>query len=421
MTPAETHAFIAQARALGSRPGLTRVRALMAALHNPAEGLRIIHITGTNGKGSCAALLYAGLCGAGLTAGLFTSPEIFRVNERISACGEQISEAELCAAAAEVYPHWQTLAAAGDPPTEFEIFVAMALVHFRRRGVTHAVIEVGMGGRGDATNVFSSTDVCVITPISLDHTNFLGNSVSALAEEKCGILRPGCTVVTPADQHPEALSVIRREAARLGCELRLADPAEARDVRLFADRTEFSLRGTSVTVPFGGDFQVQNGVCAAEALAAFGRRCGLSLSVDGFAAARLCGRFCRVSDRPEIWCDAGHNPAAVTALCAAISRHLSDRPLMAVMGMYRDKDHAFCIRQIAGRCTAFFAVESDNPRALSAETVAAEAREVCPAVYVTPDPAEGLRAAVAEAEKVGGRVLICGSFGHMARALEGIL
>lgn len=422
MTPAEFCSFIARTRVLGSRPGLSRVHALLRALGDPQEGLRVVHITGTNGKGSCAAAVYAGLLAAGLSAGAFMSPEIFRVNERISATGEDISDAGLCAAADEIYPHWQALETAGDPPTEFEVFVALALVHFRRRGITHAVMEVGMGGRGDATNVFSSTEVCVLTPISLDHSSFLGASVSAVAEEKCGILRPGCTVVTPADQHPEALAVIRREAERHGARLILPDPESAENVVFLPQRTEFDFDGHHIVMPFGGDFQRQNGVIAAAALTEFSKKCDFNVTtaLSGMQNARLTGRFSRISEHPEIYADAGHNPAAAEALIRAVERHLSDRPLYAVMGMYRDKDYAACIRRMAEKCAAFYAVQSDSPRALSAELVAQEARPVCPEVYVLPDPGKGLRAAASAAKTSGGRVLLCGSFGHISRALEGL-
>ena len=423
MTPAEFQSFIAHTRVLGSRPGLSRIRALLTALGNPQEGLHIVHITGTNGKGSCAAAVYAGLLASGLAAGAFMSPEIFRVNERISAAGEDISTAEFCAAADEVLPHWQALEAAGDPPTEFELFVALALVHFRRRGITHAVMEVGMGGRGDATNVFSVTEVCVLTPISLDHSAFLGSTVTAVAEEKCGILRPGCTVVTPADQHPEALAVIRQKAEELACRLVLPDPMMAANVVFCPQRTEFDFDGHRIVIPFGGDFQRQNGVIAAAALTEFAKRCGFDVktALSGIKNARLTGRFSRISEHPEIYADAGHNPAAADALLQAVKRHLSDRPLYVVMGMYRDKDYPVCIRRMAEVCTAFYAVQSDNPRALSADAVAEEARSVCPEVYVLPDPGQGLRAAVTAAKKSGGRVLLCGSFGHISRALEGLL
>jgi len=423
MTPAEFQSFIARTRVLGSRPGLSRIRALLTALGNPQEGLHIVHITGTNGKGSCAAAVYAGLLAAGLAAGSFMSPEIFRVNERISAAGEDISTAELCAAADEVLSHWQALASAGDPPTEFELFVALALVHFRRRGITHAVIEVGMGGRGDATNVFSCTEVCVLTPISPDHSAFLGSTVTAVAEEKCGILRQGCTVVTPADQHPEALAVIRNAAEALGCRLVLPDPEEATNLEFYPQRTEFDFAGRHIIMPFGGDFQLQNGVIAAATLSEFAGRCGFwtEKALSGMRNARLTGRFSRISEDPEIYADAGHNPAAADALLQAVKRHLSDRPLYVVMGMYRDKDYPVCIRRMAKVCTAFYAVQSDNPRALSADAVAEEARSVCPEVYILPDPGQGLRAAAAAAKESGGRVLLCGSFGHISRALEGLL
>lgn len=418
MSPAQLQSLILRARALGSRPGLGRIRALLDALSLPDSGLQVVHVTGTNGKGSCASAVYGGLLAAGRRAGAFMSPEVFSLHERISALGRQITTEELCLAADLVLPAWERLCATGDAPTEFELFVALALVHFRRLGLTHAVMEVGMGGKGDATNVFSDTRVCVFTPISLDHAGLLGGSIEAIAEEKCGILRPGCVAVTTEEQHPEALRVLRRACGELGCRLLLSRACEAGEPALGADSTAFTYRGVRVCMDLGGDFQLTNGLLALTALTALGEQ--PSEVAPGLARIRLPGRFSRVCSHPEVYTDAGHNPAAARALCDAIDRHLSDRPLFCVMAMYADKDWRTCASLIAGRAHTFWATQSRSARALPAAELAGAA-SACPRVRVEVSPSKAAAEAKAAALQTGGRVLICGSFGHISDALEGIL
>ena len=423
MTPEEWKLFLENLRALGSRPGLCRIRQLLELVGHPERGLCVIHITGTNGKGSCGRAMYAGLLSLGLAAGHFSSPELFSVNERVSARGREITDAELLSAAGEVRPAWERLAAAGDPPTEFEFFVALALVHFRAAGVTHAVIEVGMGGAKDATNVFSDTALCVFTPISLDHTRFLGGTVAEIAREKSGILRPGCAAVTVAEQEGEALSELARAASAVGTELRLTAPETVRDAEYAADHTAFTYRGERIYLPLAGDFQVQNASLAAEALRVLSERrpeVRYPEALRGFCNARLHGRFERVACAPDVYLDAGHNPAGNAALLAAIDRHLAGRPLVLVMAMYRDKDYPLCIRRLSARAAAFYATQSASPRALPADEVAAVAAPLCAETVAVEDPAEAARRARDRAREVGGAVVICGSFGHLARAMEGI-
>lgn len=418
-----TEQLISLTRRLGSRPGLSRVTELLRRLGDPQEGPCIIHVTGTNGKGSTACCIYRGLLACGLRAGLFSSPEIFCPNERISAMGREITDEEMDAQAARILPVWQEMAAEGGAPTEFETFVCIALLHFAAVGVTHLVMEVGMGGKRDATNVFSHTAACVFAPISVDHAKVLGSTVSAIAEEKSGILRPGCVAVSAHGQSPEAEAVLRTACAGVGTELCTVSAGEIREIRLFPDRTEFCYRGRPVSLPMGGDFQVQNAALAAETLwqlAARRPEIVFDRALPGFREARLHGRFERVLDDPEVYFDAGHNPAGNAALLSALDRHLPGRKLVTVMAMYKDKDYSPCIANVAARSAAFFATEADSPRALDSAAVAAVAERTCGQVTVERDPAEAARRAVALARSMDAAVLICGSFGHLARAAEGL-
>ena len=203
----------------GSRPGLSRVRELLHRLGDPQDGLQFVHIAGTNGKGSTAAMLASILCAAGYTTGLFTSPYLERFAERMQVNGAPVPDAEFAAVCQTLQP---CIAAMDDPPTEFELVTAAAMLWFRRRGCDVVVLEVGLGGRLDATNVIAAPACAVITNIGLDHTEILGGTLAQIAREKAGILKPGtCAVSYP--QAPEVRSVLREICAQRGIPLTEVD------------------------------------------------------------------------------------------------------------------------------------------------------------------------------------------------------
>ena len=203
----------------GSRPGLTRVRELLHRLGDPQDGLQFVHIAGTNGKGSTAAMLASILRAAGYTTGLFTSPYLERFAERMQVNGVPVPDAEFAAVCQTLQP---CITAMDDPPTEFELVTAAAMLWFRRRGCDVVVLEVGLGGRLDATNVIAAPACAVITNIGLDHTEILGDTLAQIAREKAGILKPGtCAVSYP--QAPEVRAVLREICAQRGIPLTEAD------------------------------------------------------------------------------------------------------------------------------------------------------------------------------------------------------
>lgn len=216
-------AYINTPRWQESRLGLDRIRELLERLGRPQDGLRFVHVAGTNGKGSACAYLASILQAAGYRTGLFTSPYIERFEERIQVDGASIGGGELCAATLRVREQAEAMAReSGDHPTEFELMTAVALVHFARCGCGIVVLEVGLGGRLDSTNIIDAPEACVIARIGLDHTALLGNTLAAIAGEKAGIIKDGSPVVS-WPQEPEAMAVVEAAAARHGCELRVAD------------------------------------------------------------------------------------------------------------------------------------------------------------------------------------------------------
>ena len=267
----------------GSRPGLARVRELLHRLGDPQDGLQFVHIAGTNGKGSTAAMLASILRAAGYTTGLFTSPYLERFAERMQVNGVPVPDAEFAAVCEALQP---CIAAMDDPPTEFELVTAAAMLWFRRRGCDVVVLEVGLGGRLDATNVIAAPACAVITNIGLDHTEILGDTLEQIAREKAGILKPGTRAVS-YPQTPEVRAVLHEICAQRGIPLTEADAAAIVPLTDGVDGQTFTYRGAEYTLPLLGAHQLRNAAVALEtvtALRARGwRRCA------GRRGSRCCG------------------------------------------------------------------------------------------------------------------------------------
>lgn len=319
--------------------GLERIRATLASLGNPQDRLRIIHVAGTNGKGSTCAMIEAGLRAGGLRTGLFTSPHLAEPTERIRIDGAPVSAERFAAAFGRVHQCVETLLAEGAidwHTTYFETVTAMAFAVFEEEDVDVVVLEVGLGGRLDATNVVKPR-LSVITPIDFDHEAYLGSSIEAIAGEKAGILKAGLPAVF-APQRPEAARVLEARALDLGVPVvRVAD-WRIDELHLDARGSSFRLSGgrsLHIACPLAGEHQVQNAATAAVALAQDG------LADDaierGIAAARWPGRLERVSENPEIVLDGAHNPAGARALAAYIDRFYSGRRVRLIYGAMRDK------------------------------------------------------------------------------------
>ena len=358
MTYEEALEYLGSLEVLGIRPGLERIRTLLHRLGEPQTSFPSVLIAGTNGKGSVAASVASILRQAGHAPGVYTSPHLVRFEERIVVGEEPIPEPEVADLASEVR---EAIAAdpllRSDPPTYFEATTALAYLHFRRRKVPIAVLEVGMGGRFDATNVVMPL-TCAITPIALDHTRWLGRSLGEIAYQKAGILKPGVPCVV-SRQETEALDVIRAEASRVGAPLTLTTGCEAVPVSgqhgtgrpgRFPDPPVFSLstpaggRYPEITLALRGVHQVENAVTAillAERLGTSGFR-GLEPSaiVRGLRAARWPGRVEFVRGRPDFLLDGAHNPAGCAALAAYLEEYQADRPKVLLFAAMKDKPAA---------------------------------------------------------------------------------
>lgn len=426
---------------------LANIQALAAHLGHPERAHPSVHVAGTNGKGSVAAMLesilrFSGRA-AGLVTGLYTSPHLERINERIRVAGEPIADADFAAVFARVLAAIEELLAAGPArpgapglaahPTFFECLTAMAFEHFARVPVEFAVYEVGMGGRLDATNVVSP-EVAVITAIDFDHENYLGHSIEAIAGEKAGVIKPGAWVVSAAGRD-DARAVVARRAAEM--DARLVDVKADYVATIVGPAAQGGAAGRApasappgcyrvsvrprvrgghaieFSLPLAGRHQAENAVAAVAAARLLAER-GFPVTdeaiVRGLENVRWPGRLERVGDAPAVYIDGAHNPAGARALAAFFSEHFAGRRLVVVYGAMRDK----AVDEIAGLLFPLawrvILTEPRQARAVSAASLEWLAREHAPAdgVEIVRDPAAALDRAV-ELAAPDGVVLATGS------------
>jgi len=351
--------------------GLERIRALLTALGNPQDHLSIVHVAGTNGKGSTCAMIEAGFRDAGLRTGLYTSPHLAEPTERIRIAGHPVSTERFTAAFNRVHAVVEQQLARGAidlHTTYFETVTAMAFLIFAEQGVERVVLEVGLGGRLDATNVVRPA-LAVITPIDFDHEAYLGRAIESIAAEKAGILKSAVPAVF-ARQRPEAARVLEARAAELGIPVARAADWRVDHLALDARGSSFELTGPaplSIRCPLAGEHQVENAMTAALALARSGvdRR-----SIEaGIAAAQWPGRLEHVRERPTIVLDGAHNPAAARALAQYITRFYAGRRLHLIFGIMRDKAAAEIAGILFPLAWRVIVTAPKQPRALAPETL----------------------------------------------------
>ena len=369
---------------------LTYVRVLLAALGNPERSFKSALIAGTNGKGSTAATLASILTAAGHRTGLYTSPHLVRINERIRVDGQEIANHDFARVYDRVEAAAQTLVAAGQVPWHpsfFEVLTAMAFQHFADSRVQLAVLEVGMGGRLDASNVVDPL-VSIITDISLDHQKYLGNTITEIAGEKAGIIRQNGVVVT-LPQHPEANAVIGNtvieRGARMVSAAQYVPPVSPGAPGLRANtKYPLDVMGEQITVesPLAGRHQLRNAalaIAAAEELNRTGIRVAARDIERGIRETRWPGRFQVIPAtalHPELVLDGAHNPAGAWALRSTLSERYPDRPITMVFGVMRDKDMREVAEILFPIAQRVIVTHSNNPRSASAEEIRAAASRI---------------------------------------------
>ena len=406
-------------RTFGIKPGLRVMTELFRELGDPQKSVRVVHVAGTDGKGSVSTMVASVLRRAGAKVGLYTSPHLVRLTERFRIDGREMPEETLRALLGEVEAASRRLVARGLPePTFFEATTALCFLWFAREGVRLAVAEVGMGGRLDATNVLEPL-VSVVTRVGIDHAQYLGDTIEKIAAEKAGIVRPGVPVVVGA--MPEAArAVVLARAREAGAPAVLAEEACAVR-RLSGDLHGQKLSVETPDVSYGtvrlalaASYQTENVATAVAAIGAFERAAGVALPpkvvAEGLAEARIDGRFQCVADDPPELLDGGHNPCAAEALVRALRDAKCGAGLRVVLGQCEDKDPAGFLRALAPVVGKVWTVPLATPRGLPPEKLAAFARGAgLREVAACRTLAEGLEAARADARAAGRAVLACGS------------
>lgn len=375
-------------------PGLDRVRTLCSSLGNPQDSLKFIHVAGTNGKGSLCAMTASVLRAAGLRVGLYTSPYIVRFNERMQIDGESISDEELCELVEVIRPHADAME---DKPTEFELITALAFLYFARHNCDIVVLECGLGGRLDATNIIKEPILSVITGIALDHTAILGDTIAQIAAEKAGILKSGCTALwcgTDEDAH----AVIRQKADEVGAPLYTVRRDDLTVLDMTLDGTTFDFGDRkNLHIPLLGSYQPYNAANALSVIDLLNDHPLFDISEDairqGLANVRWPARFEIIHRDPLVIADGGHNPDGIDAAVDSIKRYFEDGKVAIVTGVMADKDYRYMASRMAEVACRVFCLTPDNPRSLPAEDYARVFSEL--GIKATPC------ASVTEAVKAG--------------------
>ncbi len=381
----------------GVRPryDLDRMHALLDALGRPHLSTPTVHVTGTKGKGSTSSMIASILRSSGYTVGLYTSPHLHTMRERIQVNGEPLTEEEFAATVEAVWPAVEAMSVEG--VTTFETLTAMAFHAFASRKLDWQVLEVGMGGTLDATNTVQSPQVCVITSISLDHTKILGDTVEAIARDKAGIIKPGATVIS-APQTPGVIAVLEEACARAGAELVRTDERYEWSVTGFDLRGQsFRAEGTGGSwdgwLPLLGEHQVENAMCAiaaAAALAGSDPAVTHELTLDGLANVRWPGRLEVLEEQPLVVADGAHNPYSSEKLVEAVDHYFGPRRRVLLFGASLGHDLRGIVRALAAlEPEAVVVTASRHPRAVPMDTLMEEFRDAGMPVQWGGSVAEG--------------------------------
>lgn len=415
MTYEEVLEYIHAVSRSGSRPGLERITELCALAGNPQKKLRIVHVAGTNGKGSFCAMLSSVLQKAGQRVGTFTSPFVYRFNERIAVDGEPISDGELVDIIERLKPLCDSME---DTPTEFELLTAAGFLYFAEKACDTVVLEVGLGGRLDSTNVIDAPRLAVICGIALDHTAVLGDTVEKIAAEKAGIIKPGSTVLCGV--MPEgAEEVIRARAQAVGDEFHVMRSHDTKNPHFSLDGCTFGYKDCAepFTLSLCGAYQPAN--------ASLVIRAAELLNIDekhirsGLAAARWQARFEVLRRSPTVIFDGGHNPQGVDAAVKS-AKAVFDGKYIILTGVMADKDFRTMARTVSEIADEAVCTRPDNPRALDAEALAECYRSTGIAAHAENDVAAAVKKAASLAKEKRLPLLCLGSL-YMYRQVRDAL
>ena len=416
-------------RRFGSVLGLERMNDVLSRLGDPQDDLKVIHVAGTNGKGSVCKFLEGGLSSCGYNVGLYTSPYIESFNERIRLGGQDISDSELEVYTDRVLDKVKEMVSDGkDSPTEFEVITAVALLYFKEKNADIVILEVGLGGSGDSTNVIREPLASVICSISYDHMDRLGNTLEEIAADKAGIIKPGCPVISNVPQHGPA-AVIARKAYEN--DSRLYDVSGIKfnihDETPFSQKVTMELYGTDysdVEISMVGRHQGENlrtALAVIEVLRKAGKiKVERGRLYDGLKTAVQPGRFEILSQDPFIIADGAHNEAGAAALQETMAKYFQGSRVLLVTGVLADKQVDEIMRHFADITHDVIVTEPGNPRKLSAEKLAEHFRSLGINAVTAKTPQESLKLAC-QMQENHDAVLFAGSLyliGEIRRLLK---
>lgn len=390
----------------GIKPGLERISMLLEMLDNPQDKIKTVHIAGTNGKGSTSTHLANILTSAGYKTGLYTSPYVLSFCERIQVDGENIPEDCLAKTVTRVKSEIEKLNEQGIIITEFEAITATAFLYFYESGCDYAVIEVGLGGRFDATNVIKKPEAVVITSISLDHIAILGDTISKIAIEKCGIIKDNTTVITSFNQKNDALQVICKTCENKVSNLVITNPksVEILDDSIFG--TVFVYDNNVYKSRLTGNHQIENTVNAIECAKVLG--VSENAIATGLAKTTMLARMEIIGEKPLVIRDGGHNEGCANALHDFLTKY-NVKNINMLIGLMADKDCEGYVSKIAPLCKSVVTVTPSNPRALNSEKLKEIAEKYCKNTKSINNPKEGYKYILSNTKK-DETILVCGSF-----------
>ena len=404
--------YIHSLEKFGINPGLERIRALCNLLGNPQKKLRVIHVAGTNGKGSTSTMICNILRKSGYNTGLFISPYVTDFRERIQCNGNMIDKFDLAECVEKVKTAIDALNDTGIQPTEFEALTAAAFVYYEMKKCDFVVLETGLGGRLDSTNVIEAPYATVITSISLDHTAILGDTIEKIAAEKCGIIKFGAETVLYPFQDEKVFPIVEKTCKDKCNDLRIPDTNKIKIIEEKLEGTLAEYDGIRFLLPLAGVHMIYNACTAIEAVRSLSR---LAINIsdkaisEGIGMSVMPARMELIKKHPVIILDGGHNEGCAHALSDFIKKHLERKRIIMVSSMMADKDYMSYLSVVAPLADIFIATRVDMLRALPSGELMISASDYCKNCHDVPIPSKALTAArnIMQPDDV---LIVCGSF-----------
>ena len=414
--------YVESLQSLGSVPGLENIINLCEKLGNPQDSLRFIHIAGTNGKGSVSAYLSSVLGSAGYKVGTYNSPTIREYRERICVNGRMISQRAFCELLEQVKEACDALREEGKAhPTPFEVETALGFLYFKEKKCDYVILECGMGGKLDATNLVTTTAVAVFTPISMDHMGFLGETIEEIAAQKAGIIKPGCRVVS-SQQSEEAARILQQVSSRQQTETVFVKNEDASKIHYGLERQSFLYQDRQkIEISLAGQYQIENALLALKVIDVL-REEGVKIpdrAVEkGFAGARWSGRFEVLARKPYFIVDGAHNEDGARKLAQSIRFYFTNKKIIYIIGILKDKEYDKIISLTAPFAAHIITVKTpDNPRAMDAYELAQEAMSHHKSVTAAGSLEEAVEMSYLLADK-DSVIVSFGSLSYLGRMME---